>query len=142
MLYPGNDCKSYSELISFPTFAERLDYLSLSAKIGAETFGHDRYLNQMLYHNPEWKRVRNIVISRDRGCDMAHSDFPIYKQAYIHHINPITVEDILKRSNKVFDLENLVCVSFDTHQMIHYGKKSDNLKTPVVRTPNDTCPWK
>lgn len=142
MPYPENNHRSYSELITLPTFAERLEYLSLSSKVGLETFGHDRYLNQMLYHNPEWKRVRNIVISRDRGCDMAHSDFPIYKRAYIHHINPITVEDILNRSSKVFDPENLVCVSFDTHQMIHYGINSNKLKTPTIRVANDTCPWK
>ena len=134
--------KTYEELISLPTYAERLDYLSLAGKPGAETFGDDRYLNQMLYHNPEWRRIRKYVISRDRGCDMAHSDFPLLDRVYIHHINPITPEDIINRSNKVFDMNNLISVSFDTHQKIHYGVKSENLKEPVTRTKNDTCPWK
>lgn len=134
--------KTYSELITLPTFAERLDYLATASKVGKETFGEDRYLNQLLYHDPEWRRIRNYVISRDRGCDMAHSDFPILDRAYVHHITPITPEDILNRSKKVFDMENLVCVSFDTHQQIHYGVMDNKTRTPVVRTPNDTCPWK
>ena len=134
--------KSYSELISLPTFSERLEYLLIAAKVGDTTFGDNRPLNQMLYHDPEWRRVRNLVISRDRGCDMAHSDFPIYKRAYIHHINPITPEDILNRYPKVFDLDNLVSVSFDTHQTIHYGVKDNRIKEPTIRTHNDTCPWR
>ena len=134
--------KTYSELISKPTFAERLDYLSTFSKVGDTTFGEDRYLNQLLYHDPEWRRIRNYVISRDRGCDMAHSDFPILDRVYVHHINPITPDDILNRSSKVFDLDNLVAVSFDTHQMIHYGVQSDRLKSSTVRTKNDTCPWR
>ena len=134
--------KSYSQMIALPTFAERLDYLTISGKVGASTFGDDRYLNQMLYHNPEWKRIRKYVISRDGGCDLAHSDFPLFDRVYIHHINPITAEDILNRSHKVFDMENLVCVSFDTHQKIHYGLNSEKLKTPTIRTKNDTIPWR
>ena len=134
--------RRYSELITHPSFAERLDYLSLASKVGKTTFGDDRPLNQLLYHDPEWRRIRNLVISRDRGCDMGLLDFPIYGRAYIHHIDPITPEDILNRSEKVFDLDNLICVSFDTHQMIHYGIKSEEAKTPTIRTQNDTCPWK
>ena len=134
--------KSYSELIKLPTFADRLDYLTLSSKVGAQTFGDDRYLNQILYHDPEWKRIRKYVISRDNGCDLAHEDFPIFDRVYIHHINPITPDDILNRSSKVFDMENLVCVSFNTHQLIHYGLQSDDMKTPIVRTENDTIPWR
>lgn len=134
--------KSYNELLSLPTFAERLDYLATKSKVGKTTFGDNRYLNQLLYHDPEWRRIRNLVISRDRGCDMGLPDFPIFERAYIHHIDPITPEDILNRSSKVFDLENLICVSFDTHQMIHYGIHSDDAKTPTIRTANDTCPWK
>lgn len=134
--------KSYNELLSLPTFAERLDYLATKSKVGKTTFGDNRYLNQLLYHDPEWRRIRNLVISRDRGCDMGLPDFPIFERAYIHHIDPITPEDILNRSNKVFDLENLICVSFDTHQMIHYGIRPDDAKTPTIRTANDTCPWK
>lgn len=134
--------KNYSELITLPTFADRLDYLTISSKVGAQTFGDDRYLNQILYHDPEWKRIRKYVISRDNGCDLAHEDFPIFDRVYIHHINPITPDDILNRSSKVFDMENLVCVSFNTHQLIHYGLQSDDMKTPTVRTENDTIPWR
>ena len=134
--------KTYSELITLPTFNERLAYLATASKVGKATFGEDRQLNQILYHNSEWKRIRNYVISRDRGCDMALSDFPIYDKIYIHHINPITKEDILNRSRNVFDLENLISVSFDTHQLIHYGVSSKNLQDPVIRTKNDTTPWK
>ena len=134
--------KNYSELVTLPTFADRLDYLTLSSKVGAQTFGDDRYLNQILYHDPEWKRIRKYVISRDNGCDLAHEDFPIFDRVYIHHINPITPDDILNRSSKVFDMENLVCVSFNTHQLIHYGLQSDDMKTPTVRTENDTIPWR
>lgn len=134
--------KSYSQMIKFETFAERLDYLTISGKVGASTFGEDRYLNQILYHDPEWRRTRKFVISRDEGCDLAHKDFPIFDRVYIHHINPISADDILNRSSKVFDLENLVCVSFDTHQKIHYGLNSDDLKTPTIRTKNDTIPWR
>ena len=134
--------KNYSELVTLPTFADRLDYLTLSSKVGAQTFGDDRYLNQILYHDPEWKRIRKYVISRDNGCDLAHEDFPIFDRVYIHHINPITPDDILNRSSKVFDMENLVCVSFNTHQLIHYGLQSDDMKTPTARTENDTIPWR
>ena len=134
--------KTYSELIALPTFAERLDYLSTASKVGQETFGSERYLNQTLYHDPEWRRIRYRAISRDQGCDMAHPDFPIHDRIYIHHINPISAKDILNRSRLVFDMENLVCVSFNTHQMIHFGVMSDKIKEPTVRTPNDTCPWK
>lgn len=134
--------KSYVEMLNLPTFAERLDYLRVPAKVGGTTFGGNRFLNQTLYHDPEWKRIRNYVISRDCGCDLAHCDFPIYDRVYIHHINPLTVDDVVNRSKKIFDLNNLVCVSFDTHQMIHYGISSEKMKTPIVREANDTCPWK
>ena len=134
--------KTYSELIALPTYAERLDYLSTASKVGQETFGSERYLNQTLYHDPEWRRIRNHVISRDQGCDMAHQDFPIHDRIYIHHINPISAKDILNRNRLVFDMENLVCVSFNTHQMIHFGVQSDKIKEPTIRTPNDTCPWR
>lgn len=134
--------RSYSEMIKLPTFAERLDYLSLVGKVGSETFGDDRYLNQLLYHNSEWRRIRNYVISRDNGCDLGILDLPIFDRVYVHHINPITAADIVNRSSKVFDLENLICVSFDTHQMIHYGVGSDKIKQVTVRSKNDTCPWK
>lgn len=134
--------KSYQELIKFDSYGDRLKYLSTNQKVGDSTFGEDRNLNQLLYHDPEWRRVRNYVISRDRGCDLGCKEFPIYDRVYVHHINPITADDIINRSPKIFDLDNLVSVSFDTHQMIHYGVSDIQNKTPVVRTANDTCPWR
>lgn len=135
--------KRYSELIKLPTFEDRFNYLKLDGKIGEMTFGGNRYLNQRLYSDPEWKRVRNHVISRDRACDLAHPDYEMNSYVYIHHINPITKEDILNRSRKVFDPDNLVCVSFNTHQAIHYGSIDMVLnKAPVERKPNDTIPWR
>ena len=134
--------KTYTELITFPTFDERLKYLATASKVGQATFGDDRSLNQTLYHDPEWRRIRKYVISRDRGCDMGLEDFPILDRIYIHHIDPITPEDILNRTRKVLDLDNLICVSFDTHQLIHYGVRNPNETQIIERTKNDTCPWK
>ena len=134
--------KSYSECIIFPTFEERFEYLKLSAAIGVATFGSDRYLNQIFYRSPEWKKVRRDVIIRDNGCDLGIEDRTIRGQIYIHHINPITMEDIAKRTRQLFDPENLICVSHATHNAIHYGDV--NLLTPskpIERTPGDTCPW-
>lgn len=133
--------KCYSELILLPTFAERLDYLSTAQKVCEATFGDDRYLNQILYHTSEWRRIRNIVISRDNGCDLAIPDLPIFDRIYIHHIVPVTKEDIVNRARLVLDPENLISVSFNTHQLIHYGVKSDKLPIMAERKPNDTCPW-
>ena len=133
--------KSYSELILLPTFAERLDYLSKAQKVGEATFGEDRYLNQILYHTSEWRRVRNLVISRDNGCDLGIPDLPIFDRIYIHHIVPVTAEDIINRTRLVLDPDNLISVSFNTHQLIHYGVKSDKLPIMAERKPGDTCPW-
>ena len=135
--------KSYSKLIKLPTFEERFDYLKLSNGVGIETFGAERYLNQTIYWSAEWKRVRRDVIIRDNGCDLGIEDRPIQKGVFVHHINPITVEDIIKRSKKVFDMNNLITVSFDTHQAIHYGNKDQLIPSmPIERKPNDQCPWK
>lgn len=138
--------KSYSEMSQFLTFEERLDYLFLGDnKVGDATFGGHRWLNQNLYNSPEWKRARRKVIVRDFGCDMGLSDYPISDKSkiIIHHINPITIEDLLEHSNIVFDLENLISVSFNTHQMIHYGTKAkkDLLKLDGNRSPGDTKFW-
>lgn len=138
--------KSYSELCKFETFEDRLDYLFLGDnKIGEETFGGHRWLNQNLYTSTEWKRTRRNVIIRDNGCDLGDIDHPIPNKSkiIIHHINPLTIQDILDRSQKVFDLENLISVSFDTHQMIHYGTKArkDLLKLDGNRSENDTKLW-
>lgn len=135
--------RCYSELIQLPTFEERFRYLQLKGTVGSETFGHSRYLNQALYRLPDWKSLRNKIIIRDNGCDLASPDHEIRGEAaFVHHINPITIEDILDRNPKVFDPENLVTTIFLTHQAIHYSDESLLPKPLVERTPNDTCPWK
>ena len=138
--------KSYSEMLKFLTWEDRLDYLFLGDnKIGDVTFGGHRHLNQALYTSPEWKRVRRNVIIRDNGCDMGLFDYPIPNKSkiIIHHINPITIQDLLDRSPVVFDMNNLISVSFDVHQMIHYGTKArkDLLKLDGNRSENDTKLW-
>lgn len=135
--------KTYSELILLPTFEERYEYLKLDGHVGEDTFGFDRYLNQAFYRSTEWKRIRREIIVRDNGCDLAHPDREIVGPIYIHHINPISMKDLTDQTDYLRDPENLVCVSYNTHQAIHYG--STNLLTPtelVERRPNDTCPWK
>lgn len=134
--------KTYSELITIPTFEERFEYLQLKGSVGKDTFGYDRYLNQVLYRSPEWKRLRNQIIIRDGGCDLACDGYNIYDKVLIHHLNPITVEDVLARSRKVFDPDNLVCVSHSTHNAIHYGDMDLLVTGPIIRTKNDTCPWR
>ena len=134
--------KTYSELITIPTFEERFEYLQLKGSVGKDTFGYDRYLNQVLYRSPEWKRLRNQIIIRDGGCDLACDGYDIYDKVLIHHLNPITVEDVLARSRKVFDPDNLVCVSHNTHNAIHYGDVDLLVTGPIIRTKNDTCPWR
>ena len=134
--------RTYSELITIPTFEERFEYLQLKGSVGKDTFGYDRYLNQVLYRSPEWKRLRNQIIIRDGGCDLACDGYDIYNKVLIHHLNPITVEDVLARSRKVFDPDNLVCVSHNTHNAIHYGDMDLLVTGPIIRTKNDTCPWR
>ena len=134
--------RTYSELITIQTFEERFEYLQLKGSVGKDTFGYDRYLNQVLYRSPEWKRLRNQIIIRDGGCDLACDGYDIYDKVLIHHLNPITVEDVLTRSRKVFDPDNLVCVSHNTHNAIHYGDVDLLVTGPITRTKNDTCPWR
>lgn len=134
--------RTYSELITIPTFEERFEYLQLKGSVGKDTFGYDRYLNQVLYRSSEWKRLRNQIIIRDGGCDLACDGYDIYDKVLIHHLNPITVEDVLARSRKVFDPDNLVCVSHKTHNAIHYGDVDLLATGPIIRTKNDTCPWR
>lgn len=134
--------RTYSELITIPTFEERFEYLQLKGSVGKDTFGYDRYLNQVLYRSPEWKRLRNQIIIRDCGCDLACEGYDIHSKVLIHHLNPITVEDVLARSRKVFDPDNLVCVSHNTHNAIHYGGVDLLVTGPIIRTKNDTCPWR
>lgn len=134
--------KAYSELIELPTFEERFEYLQLKGIVGQETFGFDRYLNQILYNSKEWKHLRNEIIVRDNGCDLALEGFEIHGRILIHHINPITIDDVIKRRKMVFDPENLICVTHNTHNAIHYGDKSLLITGPIERRANDTCPWK
>lgn len=138
--------RTYSELISRPTFLERYNYLKLSGAVGKETFGYDRYLNQLFYHDKAWKEVRDYVCYRDSNgddvCDLGISDRPIPGKIYVHHMNPITEEDILNRAGTILDPEFLIAVSFDTHNAIHYGDEHLLIHEPVIRTPNDTCPWR
>lgn len=136
--------KSYSKLSKLPTYEERLEYLQTHSQVGDETFGNKRYLNQILYNTPEWRAFRNKVIIRDGGWDMGLEGYPVSK-AIIHHINPITAEDIVNRSPNIFDMENVVLVSYDTHNAIHYIEDADQVAMRYSykeRTPNDTCPWK
>ena len=134
--------KTYSEAILLPTFLERYQYLKIGGQVGAATFGYERYLNQTLYRTAEWKRFRREIIIRDEGCDLASEGYEIYGRILVHHINPITVEDIINRDPKVFDPENVICVSHDTHNAIHYGDEDLLMLGPIERKPNDTCPWR
>lgn len=134
--------RTYSELITLPTYLDRFNYLKLGGRVGRETFGYDRYLNQIFYKDPEWLETRDAVIIRDTGCDLAMPDREIKTRILVHHLNPITKEDIILRRRCLFDLENLICTIKSTHDAIHYGDESKLCLDPVERTPFDTCPWK
>ena len=134
--------RSYTALMRLPTFEERFEYLKLSAIIGESTFGYERYLNQAFYRSPEWKRFRREVILRDGGCDLAIADREIIDRIEIHHINPITIEDIENGESLLLDMDNAICTSPRTHKAIHYGDSSLLMKDPVIRRPNDMCPWR
>lgn len=134
--------RTYSELIKLPTFLDRFSYLQLGGQVGVETFGYDRYLNQMFYRTTEWKRFRNEIIIRDNGCDLACEGYEIVGKILIHHINPISIEDVLQQDPKVFDPENVISTTLNTHNAIHYGDESLLISEPIERKPNDTCPWR
>lgn len=134
--------KTYSELIALSTFEKRYEYLRLCGKVGEDTFGFDRYLNQIFYKDPEWLSIRDKVIIRDNGCDLGISDREISGKILVHHMNPITKEDILTRSKYLLNPDYLICTSKNTHDAIHYGDSSILLKNPMERTKNDTCPWR
>lgn len=134
--------KTYSELITIPTFTGRYQYLKLGGQVGKETFGFDRYINQVLYRSGEWKRFRRDMIIRDNGCDLACEGFDIYGQVLLHHINPITMNDIMRRDPKLFDPENVISTTLRTHNAIHYGDESLIYETPIERSKYDTCPWR
>lgn len=134
---------SYKELMRLHGFLEKFNYLRIGGLVGVSTFGHDRYLNQVLYHSCEWRRFRRDVILRDNGCDLAEPGYDIHgDRIIIHHINPLSVEDVENRSPRIFDLDNVVCVSERTHRAIHYGDSSLLPQTPITRKAGDTCPWK
>lgn len=138
-----NVLRNYRELIKLPTFKERYDYLRLGGVVGKDTFGFDRYLNQALYSSGEWKRFRNKIIIRDNGCDLAVPGRDILgDRIIIHHIMPLTVKDLKERGSAIFDDDNVVCVSFNTHEAIHFGDESLLPAEFKERRPNDTCPWK
>ena len=134
--------KTYSELIRIPTFIERFRYLQIGGKVGIETFGHNRYLNQVLYSSDKWKRFRRDIILRDKGLDLACEGFDITGPIMVHHIDPITLKDVLNRHPKIFDPENVISTWLRTHNAIHYGDESLLCIGPIERVPNDTCPWK
>ena len=134
--------RTYSELIHISSFEERYRYLRIGGKVGAETFGFDRYLNQMFYQTDEWRSIRDFVIVRDCGCDLGISDREIQGLILVHHMNPITKEDILRRSKYLLDPEYLICTMKSTHDAIHYGDESLLILPPIERAPHDTCPWK
>lgn len=134
--------RSYSDLIKLKTFEERFDYLWTPNEVGNETFGSSRYLNQIFYHSPEWRSFRHKVITRDNGCDLGIPDLPIQGKIYIHHINPLTKADVINRSPALFDLENVIACTYDTHKAIHYGNLSQLNSKVIERVPGDTCPWK
>ena len=134
--------RTYSELILLPTFEERFKYLQLNGRIGDDTFGFDRYINQNFYKSADWKRIRDQIIIRDNGCDLALEGYEIYGRILIHHMNPITVKDVELSTEYLMNPEYLICVTHNTHNAIHYGDEKLLMKGPVVRTKNDTCPWR
>lgn len=139
---PGS-LRCYSELITLPTFEERYRYLRLGGRVGADTFGFDRYLNQIVYQrDPRWKNARDIVIIRDNGCDLGVEGREIHGKILVHHMNPITMDDILHERDWIYDPEFLISTMLTTHNAIHYGDENLLMKAPIERTKNDTCPWK
>lgn len=134
--------RTYSELIQLKTFEERFEYLKLDGIVGRETFGFDRYLNQMFYTSIEWKKFRRDIILRDNGCDLAIPGLDIVGKIFIHHLNPITKEDILNRTEYLMNPEFVICSSKLTHDAIHYGDSDLLPKGPVERKRNDTCSWR
>ena len=134
--------KTYTELSKFKTFDERFDYLRLSGKVGRDTFGFDRYVNQVFYKSKKWISVRDFVINRDNACDLGVDGYDIYGKIIVHHMNPITIEDIQNESDFLFNPEFLITTVHNTHNAIHYGDESLIFRAPIERTKYDTCPWR
>ncbi len=134
--------RTFKQLLTLPTFEERFRYLKLDGKVGQDTFGFDRYINQKFYRSIEWKQIRNFVIARDRGCDLAIFDREIFGRVYVHHMNPISLHDINDATDYLLNPDYLVCVSKETHDAIHYGDGSLLVPTkPIERSPGDTKLW-
>lgn len=135
--------RSYSELISLPTIKERFDYLKLNGTVGSITFGFDRIFNQQFYTSKIWRDIRKEIIIRDNGCDLGVEGYELYDRITIHHMNPITKEDIRNEDwEYLTNPEYLICASYNTHKAIHYGDANLLPKIPVERKPGDTCPWR
>lgn len=134
--------RSYSELSKISDFYERYRYLKLNSRVGYETFGTERYLNQVFYRSSKWRSARDKVIIRDNGCDLGVEGFDIHDKIIVHHINVVTIEDIERERSWLFDPEFLICTSSRTHNAIHYGDESTLPQLLITRRPNDTCPWK
>lgn len=136
------EIRTYSELIKLDSFKERYKYLKLGGKVGDETFGFERYLNQFFYRSSRWKKVRDYVILRDCGCDLGIEDRQIFNKIIIHHMNPISISDIELESDLLLDPEYLISTTHETHNAIHYGDETLLAGDPIVRFSNDTCPWR
>lgn len=134
--------RTYTELIRIPTFEERFEYLKLNGRVGSDTFGFDRYMNQLLYRSYKWRKLRDGLIVRDNGCDLAHEDYPLSGRIIIHHMNPITPEQVEKDDSEIYNPEFLICTANITHEAIHYGDSSLLPKPIIERRPGDTCPWR
>lgn len=134
--------RTYSELIRLPTFEERFRYLRLNGRVGQDTFGFDRVFNQMFYRSTEWKTIKDQIIVRDNGCDLGVDGYEIYGRVIVHHMNPISLDDIRDYTDFLMNPEYLITTVHRTHNAIHYGDEDLLIKTPIARRPNDTCPWK
>lgn len=134
--------RTYSDLSKLTTFEDRYNYLRLNGFVGQETFGFDRYLNQVFYKSAKWRSVRDFVIVRDNGCDLGIEGREIYGKIIIHHMNPITIQDIEQESDFLLDPEFLISTVHETHNAIHYGDENLLIRAPIERKPNDTCPWR
>lgn len=142
MMTDDTTIRTYSELIKLSTFQDRFNYLKLVGQVGEETFGSDRFINQTLYHSRSWKHARDIVIARDLGCDLALDGYEIHGNIYVHHMNPVMLLQVIDFDPDILNPEFLISCSYDTHQAIHFGSMDNLIGEPIVRTPNDMCPWK
>lgn len=134
--------RTYDELIKIPGYLERFEYLKLESKVGVSTFGSKRWINQRFYHSDKWLRVRDKIITRDLGRDLACEGFDILGQIHIHHMNPLMVRDLLENLDDALNPNYLICASYRTHRAIHFSNADILTLPPVERKPNDTCPWK